>query len=524
MSLAHFLGESEDQLEALLSDIIPGLLSMLSEETELAAKQSSLQCLEDIQSLPSVSEKIKQDAFVQNLGSLLCSDDEQIEALAIELFGPNVSDSNSAKLKQLSAVVAYRVLSNPVVKDTPQFEQLRLSLLDSLLAAVHNSTFQIGDKEVQLLTQILLGTSQVCSSRTVDILVVAWDIEMASSLAKIEGFLSQLPQVMTVTQGALRIIHSMLHARPETCHEMIKVISPSEVQSFRNQMKEGDFKVEILVFEIFYKMIEAGRVGDLLGVGVVEDIVERMDSESKDVKQRCWSLCKRLLEGRDSKASEECIRYGVVNKCGKVFEKFQDPGKFHTIQWEDLADLFHILKLVSSTKSGSKSICEVGFLSFLFRCLESGNGNHPEVFEILNKLLEATPVSSSRLFIENGALKILAEAIQSTDLKIKRESFQLLKMLSFKESVFYLADSNLVPVLCSSLQDSNPKLTRDVVTVLCKISKSDVDNVSFLETSKLNFATLRCVSKSLNLVFRVHCGVLVGPFLQSQMSTRPSGK
>lgn len=483
------MGESEEQLEELLPDIIPGLLSMLSEETELAAKLSSLQCLEDIQRLPSVSEKIKQDAFVQRLGSLLCSGDEQIEALALELFGPYISDSNSAELKQLPPVVAYRVLSNPVVKDTPQFEQLRFALLDSLLAAVRNNTFQIGDKEVQFLTQILLGTSQVCSSRTVDILVVAWDIEIASSLAKIEGFLSQLPQVMTVTQGALRIIHSMLHARPETCHEMVKVIGPSEIQSFRNQMKEGDFEVEILVFEIFYKLIEAGRLGDLIGVGVVGDIVQRMDSESKEVKQRCWSLCKRLLEEKDSEASEECVRYGVVNKCGKVFENFQDPGEFHSIQWEDLADLFHILKLVSTTKAGSKSICEVGFLSFLFRCLESGNGNYPEVFEILNKLLEATPVSSSRLFIENGALKILAEAIQSTDLKIKRESFQLLKILSFKESMFYLEDSNLVPVLCSLLQDSNPKLTRDVVTVLCKISKSDMDNVSFLETSHLNLTS-----------------------------------
>lgn len=525
ISLAYFLAENEEQLEVLLSDILPGLLCMLSEDADAAAKLSSLQCLEDIRKLPSAAEKMKQDEFVHKLASLISSDDQQIQALAIELFGSYVTDSNSADLRQLPPDIAYQVLNSSDVNDTPELEQFRLALLDSLLAAVHHNTFKIEDAEAQSLTDILLGNSQACSCKVVDILVVAWDIEMAQSLAKIEGFLSELPRVMTVTQAALRIIHAMLHARAETCTEMAKVIGPDEVQSLRSQMEQGDFEIVILVVDVFLKMIEEGRLSDLVGAGVVNDVIQRMDSKSIGVKQRCWRFCKRLLGEQHHEASDECINCGVVEKCGQVFETFLDPSSFTCIQWDNLGDLFEILKLVSRMKGGSRAICDVGFLFLLIRCLESGKGNHPEVFEILVNLLEVTPSIGSRVFIENGGLKILAEAVQSTEVRVKRESFQLLKLLNFKESSFYLQDSNLVPGLCSLLQDSNPRLTHDVVTVLCKISKCDMDNVSAAQESLLYTSLpFRCVFKLSSLVFRVPCGVQVKPFLQTLKSTRRFGK
>eukprot|EP00210_Caulerpa_lentillifera_P003175 g3034.t1 len=477
ISLAYFLAENEEQLEALLSDILPGLLSMLAENAESAAKFSSLQCLSDIRKLPSAAEKMKQDDFVNTLASLISNDDKQIQVLAIELFGPYVTASNSEELRQLPPFIAYQILNGLNVNDASELEQFRLALLDSLLTAVHHNSFKIEEEEAQFLTDILLGNSQVCSCKVVDILVVAWDIEVAQSLAKIEGFLSQLPQVMTVTQAALRIIHSMLHARAETCHEMAKVIGQCEIQSLRKQMEEGDLEVVMLVVDIFLKMIEEGRLSDLVGVGVIQNIVQRMDSESTAVKQRCWKFCKCLLEEKHPEASEECIQNGVVEKCGKAIEVYQDASSLRNINWDSLRDLFQILKLVSNTKDGSRAIFDVGFLSLLMQCLESGKGNPPELFEILTNILSVTPVSGSRLFIENGALKILAEAVQSNEIRVKRESFQLLKLLNFKESSIYLQDSDLVSALCSLLQDSNPRLTHDVVTVLCRISKCDMDSV-----------------------------------------------
>eukprot|EP00210_Caulerpa_lentillifera_P009532 g9090.t1 len=479
ISLAYFLAEDEEQLEALLSDIIPGLLAMLSEDAEVAAKLSSLQCLRNLRELPSAAEKIKQDVFVKRLASLLCNDDKQVEALSIELFGPYVTNFNSEELRQLPPLVAYRVLTNLDLTNTPELEQLCLVFLDSLLVAIHHNTFKISDKEVQLLSQILIGNNQLCASKTVDILIVAWDIEIAQSLASIEGFLSQLPQVMTVTQPALRIIHSMLHARAETCQEMAKVIGPSEIQSLRKQMEDGSFEAAMLVLDIFHKMIKEGRLSDLTGVGVIRDVIQRIDSESTGVRQRSWRLCKHLLEAKDAEITAECIRCGVIEKCGNVFSNLHDHfllgGDSH---WKHMGNLFQILKLVSCLKAGARSICETGFVSLLARCLlESESTRHPEVFEIFVNLFEALPASSSRLFIENEGLKFLSRSIQSNEVKVKRESFRILKLLNFKESAFHLQDSNLIPELCLLLQNSNTKLTCDVVTVLCKISKGNMDNV-----------------------------------------------
>lgn len=481
LSLVHYLTD-DSRLESLLSRVVPSLIRMLSDETDLDTKLNALRCLVELRHIESVASKLQEDAVVTLLAPLLRTEHSEIKSIAIELFGKHLSDANSEGLSKLSPSFAFALLKEIFEEKSEGLEMLRLKLLECLLGGVHCNTFSIQTTEAQFLSDIILKDTIACASKAVDILVVAWDMHesMADDLAKSDGFLSQLPHVMSTSQAALHIMHSMFHSDVDTSHAMAQNLGRSELERLRNEMRQGSSEVKMIVLDCFMKLIEQeNRCEELMELGLLEDLVDWFDSECLTVRKRCWKMCAMILE-INPMAPSSCVELGLVRKYESIFVDLLEKQKLMTESNESnqgLRELFVILKAVSEIKPGARAINDSGILSRLLEYITPNGIVCEHVRDIVMNVLTALPVTTSRLIAQTSGFDVLSELIQKPDLQLKRLGFEILKLISFKECSSYLTDTTLVQQLCKYFHDPNPNLKKDAVVVICKMARSALDEV-----------------------------------------------